>query len=33
MLLYKNPEEANQSMEDFPPAYWRAHTRGLDWRD
>jgi hypothetical protein len=33
MLVYKNPEDANNMMDTFEPAYWRAHTRGLEWKD
>lgn len=31
--LYKNVAESDQMLEEFPPAYWRSHTRGLEWED
>jgi hypothetical protein len=31
--LYKNLEAANKVMDEFPPASWRSHTRGLEWED
>ena len=33
MLVYKDMEMFEDMMENFPPAYWRAHTRGLSWSD
>lgn len=33
MLVYKNAEVFEDMMENFPPSYWRAHTRGLTWED
>jgi hypothetical protein len=33
ILVYKNLELADDMMDKFPPAYWRAHTRGLEWED
>lgn len=33
ILVYRNPDQADIAMDTFPPAYWRAHTRGLEWED
>jgi hypothetical protein len=33
LRLYKNAEKATKVMEEFPPATWRSHTRGLEWKD
>jgi len=31
--LYQNVEASDKMLEEFPPAYWRSHTRGLEWED
>lgn len=34
ILVYKNEDEADKAMEEFPPAYWRAQLReGMTWED
>lgn len=33
MLIYKNSEVYEDMRENFPPSYWRIHTRKLNWND
>lgn len=34
ILVYKNEDEAEITMEQFPPAYWRAQLRDkMVWED
>jgi hypothetical protein len=33
LRLYKNLESLNKVLEEFPPAYWRSHTRQMEWED
>jgi hypothetical protein len=33
MRLHENVESADRVLEEFPPASWRAQTRGIEWED